>query len=338
MQRIAITDQIAVLDSREKKVRQDIDSTSKCLLDLQVQCSKITTVYTEMTDLKNHMTALREELHRTALKNDNPVLRRETISFIDQATQALAQSKEMKGAEGAGKAAFESCNSTSSSLGTDQRHELGAVPMHEIVQKSQGAGSRSVGRATRSSDICSHRTRQQSRKSRKRTYTHQSTARSLLGTFVFRSQTVIISLDFEDDSTAHFQTTVTFMFHPASWILRWRLSDGIAAAIKYSTKGWDYNVSPVRAVPDDSLIFDACKKGNLETVRLLFDRNEASVLDSDSDGLRPLNVRFLTPLMGYTPFRLLLVRGIEKVKTMLLVRPPRLTDLASTPSRGAMLT
>jgi hypothetical protein len=58
-----------------------------------------------------------------------------------------------------------------------------------------------------------------------------------------------------------------------------------------SSSGWRYTIQPFRAVAEDSLIFEFCRKGNLEGVRTLFERREASPWDRDPTGQTPLWVR-----------------------------------------------
>ncbi len=58
--------------------------------------------------------------------------------------------------------------------------------------------------------------------------------------------------------------------------------------IARSTVGWKYIVEPFRAVSENALIFDLCRMGNLEGVRLLLARGEASPLDRDPMGRTPL--------------------------------------------------
>lgn len=61
-------------------------------------------------------------------------------------------------------------------------------------------------------------------------------------------------------------------------------------SLSSSIKGWQVSLGPFRAIADDSLIFDFSKAGNIEMVQLLFNRREASVLDTNSKGWTPLHV------------------------------------------------
>ncbi|RAO73969.1 uncharacterized protein BHQ10_009981 [Talaromyces amestolkiae] len=100
----------------------------------------------------------------------------------------------------------------------------------------------------------------------------------------------------DGESCTHYRTTTSFIFHPASWLIRIGFKYGLEAMITSSRSGWQYNVLPVRAVADDALIFDLCKIGNVDAVRELFGRGNASVLDVDSKGYRPLHVSGTSPV------------------------------------------
>lgn len=48
--------------------------------------------------------------------------------------------------------------------------------------------------------------------------------------------------------------------------------------------------NPVRAIPENSLIFDFCKTGNMQGVQRLIARGDALVQDASSKGWAPLHV------------------------------------------------
>jgi hypothetical protein len=55
-----------------------------------------------------------------------------------------------------------------------------------------------------------------------------------------------------------------------------------------STTGWKYSFQSFRTVPDDSLIFEYCKEGNIGAIQSLFKRGLASPWDRDAKGRTPL--------------------------------------------------
>lgn len=71
---------------------------------------------------------------------------------------------------------------------------------------------------------------------------------------------------------------------------------GITCGLMISTKatsGWQYSLQPFRAVEETALVFEFCREGNLEGLRCLFKRNEASPWDRDPQGQTPLLVKLL---------------------------------------------
>ena len=61
-----------------------------------------------------------------------------------------------------------------------------------------------------------------------------------------------------------------------------------------SMSGWRYQMQPLRAVEETALVFEFCREGNIQGLRSLFARNEASPWDRDPKGQTPLLVRILT--------------------------------------------
>ena len=82
----------------------------------------------------------------------------------------------------------------------------------------------------------------------------------------------------------------SFVYYPSWWLKKFGLTHGVEASLSSSTKGWQFAFNPVRAVPDSSLIFDFCKTGNIEGVKLLIARGDASVRDASPKGWTPLHV------------------------------------------------
>jgi hypothetical protein len=60
-----------------------------------------------------------------------------------------------------------------------------------------------------------------------------------------------------------------------------------------ATSGWQYSIQTFRAVEESALVFEFCREGNLEGLKSLFRRGEASPWDRDPEGQTPLLVRFV---------------------------------------------
>lgn len=88
----------------------------------------------------------------------------------------------------------------------------------------------------------------------------------------------------------------TFEFHPSLWFLASGIRIGLRTALSSTALGGGMYWKTFRAVPKDALIFEFCEQGNIDGVRLLFQRGEASVWDMDPLGRMPLHVSNLDVL------------------------------------------
>ena len=118
--------------------------------------------------------------------------------------------------------------------------------------------------------------------------------RSLIGV-VFSSiwiRTSILKVSGDSNITSgQLEVITSFIFHPASWLTRFGLRYGTEANLQWSpTAGWRFNVAAVRAVPENSLIFDMCRDGNVQAVQRMLTRGDASVKDTSPKGWTPLHV------------------------------------------------
>jgi len=86
------------------------------------------------------------------------------------------------------------------------------------------------------------------------------------------------------------ETDVTCVVYPNAGGKILGMSRGVLLSGR-ATSGWQFSIQPFRAVPENALIFEFCRNGNLEAVRSLFERGEASPWDRDPAGLTPLWVR-----------------------------------------------
>jgi hypothetical protein len=108
-----------------------------------------------------------------------------------------------------------------------------------------------------------------------------------------RTSNVKTSRSFDIDETS--ETDQTFIIYPKAGARFFGISYGMLISAR-SVSGWKYSIESFRAVPETALIFDFCHEGNLEGVKSLFERGEASPWDRDPKGqtpllVRPLNIR-----------------------------------------------
>ena len=111
----------------------------------------------------------------------------------------------------------------------------------------------------------------------------------LFGSIWMRTSTLKVDQD-SNASAGKFEIITSFIFYPAGWMTRMGFRHGVEASLNNSSSGWKFNYTPVRAVPDSSLIFDLCRMGNTKAVELLLQRGDASIRDTSSKGWTPLHV------------------------------------------------
>ena len=78
--------------------------------------------------------------------------------------------------------------------------------------------------------------------------------------------------------------------YPSKWLVNIGMAYGVKLSV-LASRGWQYSFQPFRAVPESALIFEFCRTGNLDGVRTLLSRGDASPYDRDPSGKTPLWVR-----------------------------------------------
>ena len=102
----------------------------------------------------------------------------------------------------------------------------------------------------------------------------------------------------------------SFTVYPAAWLVGLGFKYGLhLSLVKSSIRGWKQTLGTSCHVPDDALVFEFCKQGNVSGVRSLLLRGDASIRDIDSKGRTPLFVstamrRFLPCCMKVLPCKM----------------------------------
>ena len=118
----------------------------------------------------------------------------------------------------------------------------------------------------------------------------------MLGTVRVQSKTKLQVLSDEDDLTRsdrldQCERESTYTIYSAPWLAWLGIRCGLRLGFQSSPiQGWKNTLNTFRPVPDDALIFEFCKDGNVPAVRTLLSGGQASVRDTDSRGYTPLHV------------------------------------------------
>ena len=120
-----------------------------------------------------------------------------------------------------------------------------------------------------------------------------SVIETFLGTIRATSTTTLHTLEQTGDLIPHGenQSKTSFTIYPAQWLIRLGVQCGFHLdLISSSTQGWKNSLNTFCPVPDDALIFEFCRQGNVSAVRSLLSGGHASVRDTNSQGYTPLHV------------------------------------------------
>ena len=97
-------------------------------------------------------------------------------------------------------------------------------------------------------------------------------------------------------SQDQYEHKMSYTIYPAPWLVRLGVHYGLHFGVLSSpTQGWKNTINTFCPVPDDALIFEFCRQGNVPAVRNLLSAGHASVRDTDSRGYTPLHVSVTGP-------------------------------------------
>ena len=123
----------------------------------------------------------------------------------------------------------------------------------------------------------------------------ESVIEGFLGSIRAKSATVLQSPKQTADLTPYreqdqHEYKTSYIISPAPWLVRLGFHYGLHLGFLSSTQGWKNTLKTFCPVPDDALIFEFCRQGNVSAVRSLLLGGYASVRDTDSRGYTPLHV------------------------------------------------
>jgi len=167
-----------------------------------------------------------------------------------------------------------------------EEHDIRRVPVTEYEESQSNADNTA-------SDGQSAAQEAPPRLSRSRTCYGTSSIGVVLGSIWIRTSTLKVA-EASSISAGQLEVITSFIFYPASWLSRVGLRYGAEANLQWSpNSGWKFSVTAVRAVPENSHIFDFCREGNVKAVMRLIERGDASLEDTSPKGWTPLHVSAL---------------------------------------------
>ena len=128
---------------------------------------------------------------------------------------------------------------------------------------------------------------------------HESVINLFLFSIQIKSKTRSRTFKTAGDPASDYQydyceTESSYTLSPAGWLIGAGVRRGLRLKwLSSPMHGWKNTIETFRRVPEDALIFDFCRSGNLPAVQKLLSCGYASVRDTDSLGFTPLHVRLL---------------------------------------------
>ncbi|CAD6448806.1 b0dd9802-009d-4c6c-a18f-d0a4bb4da8d4 [Sclerotinia trifoliorum] len=107
--------------------------------------------------------------------------------------------------------------------------------------------------------------------------------------FSFRVSSASTKTTSANELSSHetIETRIGIVFYPAKWLYRLGVTMGIRMSATVDN-GWMFTFSSFGAVPEDALIFDLCRQGNVAGVKILLGRGDASLECENPQGKTPL--------------------------------------------------
>jgi hypothetical protein len=121
---------------------------------------------------------------------------------------------------------------------------------------------------------------------------HASCFQTALGYVWVRTTTMYLA---NDPTPTTCRTVTSFVFYPTSWLKYLGFQRGLEAVVSSASQSWLFNcrITVTYALPEDSLIFELCRTGQIRAVEILLEKRLASVVDTSPKGWKPLHVRNL---------------------------------------------
>jgi Ankyrin repeats (many copies) len=274
------------LSQENVKIQASLDQ-----LKIPQRVQTVTYNSTRLEQLHDHEAVLRKTIDRVTDRISDPFLRQALSSvWKDTVTEQISNLSEVRAVNDRHSVSTANNRASSKSNATSICRHVDS----ELFDDDAGVCP-FKGSARPNQSICDDSTKpsgpNQRYWGRKYLSTHTSWRETIFGrVYIFTRSWQSPSNGGQRESNDQRHVTETIVrFRPSYWLVKCGFCYGFNAACMRSARGLKLtNLEAFRAVPDSALVFELAKLGNLDAMRALFARGEASVLDTDSRGWTPL--------------------------------------------------
>jgi hypothetical protein len=291
----AITDGLETLVSDHKMLNGAVGTLSEAMAEMRMTvCSKTSANRADTSGDNDQLAALAKEVHKMVADMMEPAVLPGFMAAIKREIQQLITSEIISHTQwdkANPSRGPDLCSSRSETMEPNPSTCESAQPLRShatnIMERgtahSQDSGLSYLPRAR---DLLRH------------SQVEWLTKQNIFGLLGFRFTTLTKPMGSHNNPRGvETSTKISVVFHPATWLIRLGLNSGLEAVMTQAKQGWKFALEPIRAVKDDAVIFKFCVDNNLEAVQELLSRGDASVLDTRSDGMRPLHVSWIIPYL-----------------------------------------
>lgn len=232
-------------------------------LNLKYSSDLVSTFSSVPSDIRDHTKALETEISRVANKIPSPVCRSLFEFGMNNALQEILS--------------HFGCVSSNK--------EMEPTDVH-ILRRERESSDSTVNYATSKKPFWIKRNMRR----------NDFVLKSFIGKIYVRLRTNVLEYSLpigrlKDGENVKYEHVTSLCACPAPWLVKIGVNYGLNVEFhKSAIWGWKHALSTIRLVPDDAMIFEFCKEGNLSGVQTLLSGGRASVRDTDSCGKTPLFV------------------------------------------------
>ena len=270
--------EISSISNNQHKLQSSVEDLSQNLASIRLQISTLSSAEALYSNVVDQLTAIQAEVHCLAATKIDTVHIPGFRTDVEHVFHSLVASKELSNLQCGQSASSTICGPSSIQDQVRSNGEAASVSHDNEVESWNASRDPGACYIARSKPITHNEI-------------YHCMARTRFGSLGIRVATTTRDPSLKNSlNRAQARAVISFLFHPAQWLVKFGLNRGFEAALTLMGDRWKFKITPVCAVRDDALIFRFCIQNNIQAIQELFSRGDASVMDVNSGGFTPLHV------------------------------------------------